>query len=96
MVNAEGIKHTHGMITLKWLRDVYASELLASRRARKMGPQYFAALRFGMEFRFLGYAARIDVTNSLANDAEFDELQQLTLEAKDRLSGGEGRLGNTL
>jgi len=32
------------------------------------------------------------VTNSLANDAEFDELQQLTLEAKDRLSG-EGRSG---
>ena len=36
----------------------------------------------------MGYAARIDVTNSLANDAEFDELQQLTLDAKDRLSGG--------
>ena len=33
------------------------------------------------------------MTNSLANDAEFDELQQLTLDAKDRLSGGEGRSG---
>ena len=52
VVNAKGIKHTHGMITLKWLRDVYASELLASRQARKMGPQYFAALRFGMESGF--------------------------------------------
>ena len=52
VVNAEGIKHTHGMITLKCLRDVYASELLASRPARKMGPQYFAALRFGMESGF--------------------------------------------
>ena len=52
VVNTEGIKHTHGMITLKWLRDVYASELLASRQARKMGPQYFAALCFGMESGF--------------------------------------------
>jgi len=33
------------------------------------------------------------MTRPISNDAEFDELQQLTLEAKDRLISGEGRSG---
>ena len=50
--NKPTIKHVHSMITLKALRDVYARELLASRPARKLGEQYYAALRFGMESAF--------------------------------------------
>jgi hypothetical protein len=46
------VKHIHGMITLKFLRNVYASELLAARPARSIDVQYFAGLCFGMESAF--------------------------------------------
>jgi len=43
---------THKMIKSKFLRRAMARELFAARKARGMGHDYFAGIRFGIESGF--------------------------------------------
>ncbi len=43
---------THKMIKSKFLRRAMARELFAARKARGMGRDYFAGIRFGIESGF--------------------------------------------
>jgi len=49
---SNGEPMTHKMIKSKFLRRAMARELFAARKARGMGHDYFAGIRFGIESGF--------------------------------------------